>query len=507
VSDFSRPPRDHLLANQQRGYVGLHIEQGVPLLDRDLNLLQDLIVAQVRAMFSRYVGNGVADGSEAFRIEPVADPQDFRINSGPEGGRGSCLVDGLDVPILAPVLYSEQPGRKRPTKLTTPAAPQPNPRVDTVYLKAWVEEIDGTPDLANAEDIGAQTSTRLAIAWVVEVAEGGAAPAPDDGQVIYPLATLSRPHGRDTISSAMISDLRRRRLTVAALEHRLSVVERVLLVPSFVPVKPLPALQQFDPTRGPAGTPVTINGFNFDVGKLEVLIGGRPAVLVGVSPNQAVATVPNGLTPDALPTNVKIVVQNEGDARTSDLDFTVEPRLAFAPIGQQIQPPNGPPGTEVTVNGFNFNAGEVVVTFGPTKAAVVKVTNTALRVKVPDTLAPGPIGITVSLPGVSKTTDDKFRVDAIPAPSFVTAGAQFTPPEGTVGTTRVILNGQNFDFGPKVRFGDGDEVVPDEVTATRLGVVVPANVLAAGQTERRVFIVVTTRGGTATSTGQFRAKR
>jgi hypothetical protein len=39
MDDFSRAPSDTLAAGQQRGHLGVHIEQGVPLLDRELNLL------------------------------------------------------------------------------------------------------------------------------------------------------------------------------------------------------------------------------------------------------------------------------------------------------------------------------------------------------------------------------------------------------------------------------------------------------------------------------------
>ena len=52
MSDYSTSPQDVLLANQQKGYVGLHIEQGVPLLDRDLNLLHDLISATMRSLIA-----------------------------------------------------------------------------------------------------------------------------------------------------------------------------------------------------------------------------------------------------------------------------------------------------------------------------------------------------------------------------------------------------------------------------------------------------------------------
>ena len=507
MSDFSRPPLDLLADSQRLGYVGLHIEQGVPVLDRDLNLLQDLIAAGIRQLFTRYIGDGVAAGSDAFRIDPVRAPQDFLIGGGADGGRGWCLVGGLDVAIDVSTRYSGQQGDL--PKLTTPVPPQPDPREDTVYLEAWMEEVDGTPDLDNRDDVGTQTSTRLVVRSAVRVAEGVPVPRVE-GRVRHVLAVLRRPHGTDTIDASMIVDRRQRRLTVTDLEQRLHVVERVLLVPAFVPFKPLPALQQFSPTRGPALTNVDVNGTNFDVGGLEVLIGGKVATIVDSASNRAVVKVPTGLTPDGKAATVKMTVQNEGGASTSDLDFTVDARLAFAVAGQQIRPQTGPPGTEVTVSGFNFNAGQLVVTVGPAQAPpLVPPTNTTLRIRIPESLPPGDARVTLTLPNASLTTDDSFRVLPIPAPTFATTGAQFSPPEGVAGT-RVVLNGQNFDFTPTVRFGDVPvpPAAVSDVTATQIAVLVPPNVVPAGSTERLVPIVVTTRaGGVATSATPFRAKR
>src|ERR1035441_1658807 len=82
MSDYSTSPQEVLLANQQKGYVGLHIEQGVPLLDRDLNLLHDLISATIRSLIANYVGNGVAAGTDGFAIQPLVSPantQNFLI--------------------------------------------------------------------------------------------------------------------------------------------------------------------------------------------------------------------------------------------------------------------------------------------------------------------------------------------------------------------------------------------------------------------------------------------
>ena len=43
MSDFSKSPQEVLRDSQDKGYTGIHIEQGVPILDRDLNLMHDLL--------------------------------------------------------------------------------------------------------------------------------------------------------------------------------------------------------------------------------------------------------------------------------------------------------------------------------------------------------------------------------------------------------------------------------------------------------------------------------
>ena len=117
MGDFSRSPLDQLIASQNKGYIGVHIEQGVPLLDRDLNLLHDLIAATVRSLFTHYIGSGLAAGVDGFIVQAIPGGNDFRIAAG-TAGTGSCLVGGLEVTISSDVLYSAQPGS---TPLTTPS--------------------------------------------------------------------------------------------------------------------------------------------------------------------------------------------------------------------------------------------------------------------------------------------------------------------------------------------------------------------------------------------------
>lgn len=498
MTDFSRPPLELLLENRNKGYVGLHIEQGVPLLDRDLNLLHDLIVAEVRALFSRFVGDGVPAASDGFAIVPATAPtQNFTVTAGPDGGPGSCLVGGLDVPIAAKLDYTAQT-TVVPPPLTTPGPADANPREDTVYLDAWIVEVDAVddPTLANAADVGMATSTRLAVRWAVRVAEGkAAASAPDRGHQQYPLARLRRPRGVATIDAGMITDLRQRRLTVADLERRLALAERVLLLPAFA-TGPGASFPPF----GAAGQQIQINGVNLDVGTLQVFFGDQLAAIVAPSATQVVSTVPGGLTPDGNRAAVPITLSNEGGKAVSATLFEVRPLPVFVKQGQQFNPPHASAGAPVTLFGSNFNSSDAVVTIGPKQARIVpgSATSTQVTVLVPAGLVPAggtpprlKITVTNSFGATTTPESQLFQVDPdIPAPTLDTQNG-ISPGKGPVGAT-IVLNGQNLNNDPKVTFGAASAPTVGPTSSTQISVQVPT--LPPGS----VTITVTTPSGSAT---------
>src|SRR5215471_7867425 len=104
MGNFSKTPSDVLQANLKKNYVGLHIEQGVPVLDRDLNLLHDMISNTMRSMISRFIGDGVAAGSNEFAIQAIPANNNFRILG------GSALVNGIEVINGGDINYADQPG-------------------------------------------------------------------------------------------------------------------------------------------------------------------------------------------------------------------------------------------------------------------------------------------------------------------------------------------------------------------------------------------------------------
>ena len=506
MSDYSTSPQDVLLANQQKGYVGLHIEQGVPLLDRDLNLLHDLISATIRSLIANYVGNGVAAGTDGFAIQPLVSPantQNFLIAAA-SGKPGSILAGGIEVSIAADTNYASQAGA---LALTTPSPAQSNPRVDTVYLDVFFIEVDSTvdPDLGNALDVGMETSVRVKPAWIVSVAEGVPVPAAPAGHVYYPLAQLNRPLNVSTIDATMITDLRQRRLTVSNLEQRLSLLEKLVLLPAFANLR----LQaQFIPRGGTIGQLITLYGTNFNVGSIQILFGAVPAAIVGApSPTQVVVQVPPGLTPAGASVGVKLTVSNAGGSAVSDDTFTVLPNPAFAPPGGQFTPVHGTPGTQVTISGFNFNAGSLQVQFAGIAAVPSASTANQIVVPVPAGLVPAGsssagVKITIHTTAGTIVSDDTFLAEvSTPAPLFV-APPQFIPRSG-VGNQAITLLGQNFNFPPvTVKFDVVNAIISGAPSATQIVAQVPPGMVAAGGS-KVINITVTTAGGSVVSTDTF----
>lgn len=224
MGNYSRDTFDRL-----KHYVGVRLQQGVPLIDADWNEQEDIRKFELRAFLKWFAGNGVPRGNDGFLIMAAAGTTnnfDIRGGNGTAEGAGRCIVEGLDVMLESTMRYSSQPLHNNPAlagqwgvspiaPLTTPAAD----RLDTVYLDVWEREVDGSEDtdLINPT-IGLESCVRIKREWAVRVAQGSLSPpAPGAGHVFYPLARLKRPGGNAAIASAMIEDLRTTGINLADL--------------------------------------------------------------------------------------------------------------------------------------------------------------------------------------------------------------------------------------------------------------------------------------------------
>lgn len=68
MGNFSRDTFDRL-----KHYVGVRLQQGVPLIDADWNELDDIRRFELQAFVKWFVGDGVPDGNDGFRAAPLAN--------------------------------------------------------------------------------------------------------------------------------------------------------------------------------------------------------------------------------------------------------------------------------------------------------------------------------------------------------------------------------------------------------------------------------------------------
>jgi hypothetical protein len=212
--------------DERKQYVGVRLQQGVPLLDRDWNELEDIRRYYERRLRELNIGSGVPD-RDGFAIKPpvVAADNDVLIAA------GSCSVAGLDVRNAADVLFSAQGDRK-------PLPPPSDTRGDTLvlYLEPSVVRIGSSaePTLGNTQDINMETCMRDQLRWAVRAA---AVPAPTPATPAatatippraYVLAEINRPAKGTRIIAAMIVDRRRVGLNLASAIDRIAVLEKAL---------------------------------------------------------------------------------------------------------------------------------------------------------------------------------------------------------------------------------------------------------------------------------------
>ncbi len=194
------------------------------------------------------------------------------------------------------------------------------------------------------------------------------------------------------------------------------------------------------------GASATLNGANFLNGA-TVTIGGTVATnVVFKSTTQLTIRIPKGT---AGPADV-VVTNPDGKSVTLPGSFTY---THLAPIITSITPNTDTilGGTSVTLNGANFLNG-ATVTFGGQDATDVVVSSTKISAKVPSGKV-GTVGVTITNPdGQSATLPGSFTFTHLPP--VVTS---ITPDNGTIsGRASVTLNGENFQPGAIVTFGERD---------------------------------------------------
>jgi hypothetical protein len=209
MGNFSRDPQVRLTDAISKQYVGVRLQQGVPLLDADWNELEDLRRHDTEELGTHYIGSGVPYGSDGFRMLESADDNTFLIRD------GSILIGGKRALNSDTVAYDAQPNSALVENLAAPGADI----TLIAYLDAWEREVNSMEDedIVDAR-IGMETTVRMKREWAVRVA---AVENPEDlaaappGHVFYPLARIRRIATQARITFDMIEDLRRLDLSLA----------------------------------------------------------------------------------------------------------------------------------------------------------------------------------------------------------------------------------------------------------------------------------------------------
>ena len=413
-----------------KGRYNVRLQQGVPIVDADWNELDDIHKFQLRSYLRWFVGDGIPDGTDAFKIDAISPlvTDDFIIRAGgqpPPSGTsnyeqaihyaGRAIVDGLDIIIASDINYRVQP-------LFTNASGQGVPLIAPLppasgkyaaYLDVWEHPVTAQQDPSLVlSGIGTESCARVKREWCVRTRPGTTVPQTIDpdyiaGHSYYLLAIITRNSVNDPLQTKLIEDHRHVKLSLASVERRLAAMEVLLLVPKF-----LPPPNEFNPKFAVAGsnTNVTLFGTNLNVGTITVQINGTPAQIAPAqsTSSQIVVTLP----PTVVAGDAKITIITTGGTVTCQDIFKVlpQPQPQFAPDpNNQFNPKQGPAGTLVTLLGSNFNNGTVTVKFGNVQAQVGTVTATQIVATVPAMLA-GPVPITVQTAGGSVPSTNPFTV-------------------------------------------------------------------------------------------------
>ena len=226
-------------------------------------------------------------------------------------------------------------------------------------------------------------------------------------------------------------------------------------------------------TSGKVGSTVSILGQGF-TGTTAVSFNGVKATTFSISSDTYLtANVPTGAKTGT------VTVTRPGGNLASIQQFKVTPTL------RSFSPNSGPIGTVVTLNGTGLTQ-TTKVTFGGVKATTFTVnSDSQVTATVPSGAKTGKITVTTT--GGSATSSSSFNVT--PTISI------FAPASGKVGTV-VTINGTGLTQTTGVTFG-GIAVTTFTVNSDlQVAATVPTGAITGK-------IVVTTTGGTATSSGTF----
>jgi hypothetical protein len=216
-----------------------------------------------------------------------------------------------------------------------------------------------------------------------------------------------------------------------------------------------PSISSFSPASGPVGTPVTINGNNFE-NATGVFFNGISATFTLKSATSIEANVPTARTGT-------IAVTTAAGRGTSSDPFAVTPHVS------SINPTSGITGAAVTIEGSGLTD-VTTVTFNGAGAAFSITNDAHIAATVPETATSGNVTVTNSA-GSSSTS---FSV--LPKAHLKLV----VPSSGRPGQT-LFLNGTNLTLVTQVTLNGKSATIKNQ-KSTSMQVIVPVAVIA-GKTQ------------------------
>jgi uncharacterized protein (TIGR03382 family) len=230
----------------------------------------------------------------------------------------------------------------------------------------------------------------------------------------------------------------RARVPAGATSGRISVINTVgsATTASDFTVLPPPTLASFSPTRGAAGTPVTLTGSGF-TGATNLSINGRDVEFTVVDDRTLRATLPVGAS------SGPFQVEAPGGTGSSEGHFTV--LSSAAPTLTGFTPATGGPDTYVRLSGTGFS-GVTAVNFNGASSSDFHVeSDIVMHALVPAAATTG--RVTVYNTVGSATSASNFTVMPRPVVS------SFSPATGAAGVS-VTLTGGGFTGATGVSFNN-----------------------------------------------------
>ncbi len=165
----------------------------------------------------------------------------------------------------------------------------------------------------------------------------------------------------------------------------------------------------FAPRCGPAGTAVTINGtgFNASANQNTVNFNGQAAVVMAATATQIIAVVPAGASTGPITVSLP-----GGQEWVSATDFAAD---CGKPAITSLSPTSGAAGDTVTITGTGFVSSPLQnrnrVEFNGKLSRVDSASSTTLVVRVPLSVPPGQVLISVGTALGSVTSTNTFTVN------------------------------------------------------------------------------------------------